>query len=155
MSTIVVERPDLAPDVALARLEEEVQVWGGAVDRDRYRLELPSQHGLRRGIAVATYAVERLGADGCRITITPAIGPLPLHWPSLLALLSGALGGLSIVLWPFFPRLASAMPLAFLVTFGAWFIVSSRIGYVGFHELADALEGPDDVPEQASEKGRE
>lgn len=147
MSTIVVERADLAPDAAVARLEEEVRAWAGVLDREHHRLELPSQHGLRRGVAVAAYEVELLGADGSRITITPEGGPLPIHWPSVLALGSGAIGGLTIMLWPFVPRLSAAMPLAFLVTLGAWFVVSSRVGYVGFNELADALEVDDEIRE--------
>lgn len=133
-----IDLPELSVDEARVHLGEVVAVWRGHLDGEA--LAIPSQSGLRRGVVEARVSIERLGAHGSRIELVPTASEMHIHTPSLLMLLAGAVGGIGIVLWPFVPRLTPAMPMFFLFSIGAWFLVASRLGEVGLAELAKAIE---------------
>ncbi len=132
-----IDLPELDPAAARSLVEEVVRDWRGLLDGDALRI--PSQSGLRRGVVAATLVIDRLGAHGSRVTLEPTEEWLTVHLPSVIILLIGALGGIGMVFWPFFPRLTPVMPVAFLTTLGAWFLVASRLGQVGLAELAEAI----------------
>lgn len=129
--------PDHDPAAARSLVEDVVQDWRGVLDGDVLRI--PSQSGLRRGVVAATLVIDRLGARGSRVTLEPTEEWLTVHIPSVIILLIGAVGGIGMVFWPFFPRLTPVMPVAFFTTLGAWFVVASRLGQVGLAELAEAI----------------
>lgn len=132
--------PGLSVELATAAFDQELTSWGGRREDDDHGFVLPVQAGLRRGFVRARVAVERLGADGARIELRQTEEDLTVHVPSVVILLLGALGGLALVFWPFAPGLSPMIPFAVLVSLGAWFVVSSRIGQVGLAEFARALE---------------
>jgi hypothetical protein len=134
------------PAAARALVEQVVEDWRGVIEQDT--LKIPSQSGLRRGVVAARLGIERLGAHGSRVTLEPTEEWLEVHLASVVILLIGAIGGIGMVFWPFFPRLTPVMPVAFLTTLGAWFLVASRLGQVGLAELADAIRRAASAPSE-------
>jgi hypothetical protein len=56
-------------------------------------------------------------------------------------LLSGALGGVVLILLPFFPQLLQLMPIAVMLSLAAWFLVVSRLRSSGLEEFLADLAG--------------
>lgn len=145
-----IDLPGLDPAAARSHLLEVVEAWKGVVDQDV--LAIPSQSGLRRGVVRARVGIERLGAHGSRIELEPFGAEMHVHLPSALMLSAGAAGGIAMMLVPFLPALWPAIPLCFMVTIGAWFLVSSRLGEVGLAELATAVGRGAEAPAPVAEK---
>ena len=77
-----------------------------------------------------------------------------LHFASFFVLLMGALGGLFLVVVPFFPALMPLIPAGILLSLAAWFLVVARVrtrGSVEFLELVrELVEAPPLPPEADS-----
>lgn len=136
--SIDVDLPDRDTDAARTLVGQLVEDWRGVIEDGL--VHLPVQSGLRRGVVAVALEIERLGARGSRVTLVQRDELLAVHLPSVLILLAGAFSGIAMVFWPFFPRLTPLMPVAFLTTIGAWFLVASRLGQLGLSEFAEALE---------------
>lgn len=117
---------------AIAAVGAAAEAWGagwqGAIDGGR--LALPTLSGLRREVMAGRVTVEPSGR-GSRVRFEVEETTGTINRPAALILLFGALGGLCIVLWPFFPALLGIAPVAVVLAFAAWLLVASRLRQSG------------------------
>jgi hypothetical protein len=122
--------------------------WGGEwTERDGGgELVLPVVAALRRGIVRAGVEIQP-AAEGSRIALHERESAVALNRGAVAVLAIGALGGVTLALWPFFPRLLLAAPLAAVLAFLAWFLVVSRLRMSGLEEfLGEVLRGAPESP---------
>lgn len=114
-----------APEV-LAFIAREADTWGATFDRQEGggRLELPVVAGLRRGWLRGQVSVEAQ-EDGSKIVfnVDESIYRVQSSLVAVLAL--AAVGALTFLVGPFVPWLRPAVPLGFMLSLGAWFVVAN------------------------------
>ncbi len=149
---------DLSPAEVPAALGGAAEIWGGSWrsggDGTRSTggtLELPVSAGLRHGLLLAEVAIEPSGR-GASVAVSVTEERYRLHTSAFVISCLGALGGVTLVLWPLVPRLAGLAPLAFVLAFSAWFLVTSRVrnaSLTDFLELAFGDATTRDEPGEA------
>ncbi|HVS02524.1 MAG TPA: hypothetical protein VMT16_07125 [Thermoanaerobaculia bacterium] len=129
------------PEAAAAAVEAELPHWGGSWQRQGLAgaFELPVQAGLRHGLLRG-----RLEAaphpHGATVQVAVEEEIWRLHRPAAALLAAAAAAAVAGVLWPFFPWLAGLLPLALVLSLGAWFLVLTRLRHHGAEELLGAVE---------------
>jgi len=102
--------------------------------------------GLRRGAIAGRMTIERRdgtapgylgGASRARLDVTHS--SWTLNRTAVGILLCGALGGLVLILVPWFPRLLQLLPFAVVLSLAAWFLVVARLRTSGPDEFLEAL----------------
>jgi hypothetical protein len=74
-------------------------------------------------------------ADGAEVVLTEGERVLGLNRGAVAVLVIGAVAGVLLALWPFFPKLLVAAPLAAVLAFLTWFMVVSRLRMSGPEEF--------------------
>jgi hypothetical protein len=157
------ERIAAAPDRVWTAMRRAADAWGaewepgapGGVGAGRLRL--PVTAGIRYGVIDAEVSVEpvvanRAGGFGkngekngeeiTEVAFRPSSSLYFLNTTVLAILVFSALGGLLLVLWPFFPEagLEQVAPLGVVVALVGWFLVVSRMENRGPDEFFELLE---------------
>jgi hypothetical protein len=131
-------------DEARRALREAAAAWGAQWtegEAGKGELVLPVVAALRRGVVRAAVVIEPQG-DASRIALHERESAVEVNRGAVAVLAIGGLGGVLLLLWPFFPKLLLAAPLAAVLAFLAWFLVVSRLRMSGPAEfLGDVLAG--------------
>ncbi len=99
---------------------------------------MPATPGRRRRPIQGRITVERRDG-GSRALLIVSDSQWVVNRTGVGILLSGALGGLVLILLPFFPDLLQLMPIAVMLSLAAWFLVVSRLRSSGPEEFLEAL----------------
>ena len=128
------------PEQARRALNAAAAGWGASWTEDGAggELVLPIVASLRHGILRARVAIEPR-ADGTEVVLTEGERALALNRGAVAVLAIGAVSGVVLALWPFFPQLRVAAPLAAVLAFLAWFMVVSRLRMSGPEEFLGEL----------------
>lgn len=131
---------DAPPGTVLAALGRAAEGWGASWTRSGSggRLELPVLAGLRRGFLTAQVEVEPRD-DGTHVVLRVEEVFLRVHRPAVVMLLVAALGGMVLMLWPFFPGLLVFAVPATAVGLGAWFLIVSRLQTSGPEHFLESV----------------
>ncbi|MEE2775788.1 MAG: hypothetical protein VYE73_03375 [Acidobacteriota bacterium] len=141
-------------DEALEAVGEAADLWGGEWQRlgTGGQLILPVSAGIRHGHIAGQLSTKKRSGQ-VELELFPERTYYRVHLPSLMVLLFGAIGGLFIVVVPFFPALFPLVPAGILLSIAAWFLVVARLktrGVSEFFELVrDLVETPPGPPEGA------
>ena len=145
----------LAPSEALAAIAVAAEEWGAAWTPrgDGGRLDLPVTAGVRRGVLSGQLGVRPAGA-GAELVFEQREARYQLNRPAVAILLMGGAGAVAATLWPFFPQLLAAAPLAVVLALCSWFLVASRLRNStpdDFLELVDRVGDlpPEELPSAA------
>jgi len=129
-----------SPERVQAALPRVVEGWGGTLTEtpDGTRLEVPVLAGLRRG---RMQGVLRLGPapSGCEAVFTVQDVAMELNLAACAILLLSAIGAVTSMAWPWFPRLLPAVPLGLVLAVGGWLLIAARLRTAGPEELLAAL----------------
>lgn len=117
-----------SPEQVLGAVREAAELWGGHWQRQGRggRLALPVVRGLRRGVVEGRLTAEPSG-DGTTLRLEIVSRHYRLNRAAVTILILGGLGGLTTVLWPFFPGLLRFAPAGAVLAVAAWLLVSSRL----------------------------
>lgn len=129
------------PGAALAAVGEAAEMWGAAW-RPGSRggeLELPVVAGVRRGVLSARIDVAS-SPPGSRLSVSVGEESWRVHRQAVTILALGGLGGLSLVFWPFFPRLLALAPIGVVLALAAWLLVVGRLQTSGVDDFLDVVE---------------
>jgi hypothetical protein len=145
---------DLAPDpsATLAAVRRAADEWGAEFSPGdpAGRLRLPVTFGLRRGFQSGHLAILPC-ATGSRLSFRVVTTETHLQPAAVGFLALGALGGITLMLWPFFPGLLRLAPIGAVLAFGAWFLVIARLHVSGPREflerVAELAAAPPEEPE--------
>lgn len=131
----------LARDETLAALARAAETWGAEWRREGTggRLALPVTAGLRHGRLDGRIHTEPVGGERTRLLFRVEQSRWVLHWRAVVILFFGALGGIAVTLWPFFPPLLDIAPIALVLAFAAWFLVASRLRTAGPEDFFELL----------------
>lgn len=152
------ERIDAPVDRVWAAVRRAADAWGAEWEPGARggggtgRLRLPVHAGLRYGVIEAEVSVEPVvasrakggGEHGNEITevgFRPTSSLYFVNTTLLVILGLSALGGLLVVIWPFFPDggLAQVAPLGAVLAVVGWFLVVSRLENRGPEEFFELL----------------
>jgi hypothetical protein len=113
---------------ALAAVAAAAEIWGASWQPDGQggRLQLPMIRGLRHSLATGELRVES-SPTGSLLSLCVQEGPAHLNRSATAVLVLGALGGLVVALWPFFPPLLGLLPVGIVLLMVAWLLVASRL----------------------------
>lgn len=120
----------------LRRVAEE---WGTEVppgSGGRMEFVLPLAAGIRIGTADLRV---RVPSAGGRVEWEVLSSEFRTHRSAVVVLSLGAIGGLALVAWPFFPRLQPLAPLGVVLAIAAWLLVSARVKYRGLSQFWDEV----------------
>jgi hypothetical protein len=125
-----------SPEQARQALNAAAAAWGaGWTDEpEGAELVLPTVASLRRGVLRARVEIGA-APEGSRIVLREIESATRLNRGAVAVLIIGAASGVLLALWPFFPRLLMAAPLAAVLAFLAWFLVVSRLRMSGPEEF--------------------
>lgn len=158
---------DAAIWAAVAAVAEE---WGAEYEPPaservgaQAKILLPVEAGMRRGVVAATVRLQRENAASGplrRLQVEQLDENLRLHRPAVAVLALSALAAGVTFLWPFFPRLLDALPVAALLALSGWFLVVQRLRTSGVEDflasVLAALEGESPLlPAQQDQLGAE
>jgi hypothetical protein len=135
--------------VALVRAADS---WGAtfqASGTSSGRLELPVNAGLRQGRLSGTVRFDPAG-DATELTFEIEREDYQLPTAAVGLLLSGIVGALPVLLWPFAPRLARIAPFGAVIAVGVWFLVLAKVRYVGAEVFFDRVV--DETSEESAER---
>jgi hypothetical protein len=121
-------------------VEEAAEVWGAVWQPDSQggRLALSTVQGLRQGVLSGSLKVQPSdGGTLLRLEIEEA--RLSINWSATAVLLLGALGGLSLVLWPLSPKILQLAPIGAVLAIVAWLLVVSRLRYSDATDFLDLV----------------
>ncbi len=126
---------------ALEATAEAADIWGGEW---QYRgtsgyLTLPVSVGIRHGVLRGEVSAREL-SDESEVIFHVEDSSHRLHSAGLVVLLFGALGGLILVAWPFYPVLIPLIPVGVVLSLAAWFLVASRVKTRAEGEFFDLVE---------------
>ncbi len=150
-ATVVAAAREVASDWG-AWWEGEGQDEGGDLGDNSGRLTIPILAGLRYGQASGQLSVEPARAGGMpagvRVRFTVEEESYTLQKISVAILLCAAFGCLIVLFWPFFPALASLIPLSLVLGLAAWFLVIAKLSNSGppefLQEIAERASRGDD-----------
>ncbi len=135
----------------LGAIEEAAELWGALwrSEGEGGHLALPVVEGLRHGLVRGHLAISA-STDGTSLSLEIVDRELRLNRSAVFILVLGALGGLTVVLWPLSPRILQLAPLGVVLAIAAWLMVVSRLRSSGVDqfldlvsELAEGAEDPD------------
>lgn len=117
-----------SPAVVLEAIRQAAEMWGAGwrPGSTGGRLQLPIVQGLRHGIVTGDLSVE-LDGSGTRLRFEIEEVFYAVNRSALAVLVLGALGGLSVVLWPLSPKILQLAPIGAVLALVAWLLVISRI----------------------------
>lgn len=118
-----------SPATALRRIDGMAEAWGADWEplEEGGRLVLPVLAGIRRGWVAGAVSLQPRGHD-TEVELRVDDSRYRLHTASVVVLLISALGGLAVMVWPFFGE--RALPVAALgaiLALCGWFMVVSKI----------------------------
>jgi hypothetical protein len=121
-------------------VNDTAAAWGAAWNESAEGgdLTLPVVAALRRGVVRGRLAITP-ATDGVRVTLAEVERVLEINRGAVAVLAVGAIAGVLLFLWPFFPRLLAAAPLAAVLAFLAWFLVVSRLRMSGPEEFLEQV----------------
>lgn len=145
----------LDAEESLEMVQQTADDWGAGWSRSGTggRLELPVQAGLRHGLVSANLSTER-GHNGTTIVVRVESSRYALKAGAVSILAVGGLGALALVLWPIYPRLLAAAPLALILSVVAWLFVASRLQNSGVEEFLDLVATGGEQPLQKAPTAR-
>jgi hypothetical protein len=129
------------PEAAWAAAVQAASEWGaelGDGEGGARKVRLPATRGLRIGWVEGALTAEPV-PGGSRLSFRVLGEEYRLRTAAVAILLLGALGGLVVALWPFFPRLLPLLPLGVVLALAAWFVVLSRLRVSGPMEFLDMV----------------
>jgi hypothetical protein len=128
------------PQAALAAATRAASDWGAelAPAAGGSRLRLPVTAGLRHGWMEGTLTAEPL-PEGSRLSFRVEQSGYTLQAGPVAVLVVGALGGLTLVLWPLYPPLLRLAPFGLVLALAAWFLVLSRLRVSGPEEFLEMV----------------
>ena len=107
------------------------------------RLAIPALAGLRSGEITGRLSVEpaRSGGmpSGVRLRFTVEEENYRLQPVPVMILCSAAFGCLIVLIWPFFPALASLVPFSIVLGVAAWFLVIAKLSNSGPTEFLEEI----------------
>lgn len=129
------------PREALEAVGRAAEDWGGEWQPsiNGGRLTLPVVAGLRRGVLTGRVSISKSG-QGAQVTFTEEASEFHVQRTGVVILVLGALGGLIVTLWPFYPALLALAPAAVVIAFAAWLMVASRLRVSGIEEFLSSLD---------------
>lgn len=129
-----------SPTKVLQTVDEAAEVWGAAwqPDGNGGRLDLPVVQGLRQGVLTGRLRAEPVD-EGSLVRLEVDESHLRINWSATAVLLMGALGGLSLVLWPLSPTILQLAPIGAVLAVVAWLLVVSRLRYSGPGDFLDLV----------------
>jgi len=152
------ERIDAPADRVWAAVRRAADAWGAewepraAGGGGTGRLRLPVSAGLRYGVVDAEVSVEPVagsrtesggehGEEITEVAFRPTSSLYMVNTTLLVILGFSAVGGLLVVIWPFFPEggLAQVAPLGAVLAVVGWFLVVSRLENRGPEEFFELL----------------
>lgn len=146
MSTTQEVELAVRPSVALKRVAEHSERWGGAWDaHDAHsgKLGLPVIAGIRRGWVEGDVQVESCAA-GSKVRFEQDHSAYTVDRGSLMILVAAAIGCLFSLLAIFFPKLLPLMPVGILLAMGAYLVVIARLRNSGPEEFFESLAEEDE-----------
>ncbi len=118
------------------------------------RLHLPVLAGVRRGQVLARVEVEETPA-GSEMRLEVEREEYAVNHSAVLFLSLGALGALSLILWPLAPaRIAGFVPLGLVFMIGAWLLVASRLRTAGPEDFLETVAELAEYEEPPPERDR-
>ncbi len=131
-------RLELPPGVDAERLlDAAADSWGaertGPVSGGTIRL--PVLAGIRRGRKILR---TRLVSSTLEFEVEKE--SWQIHRSAVTILAGGAMGALTLVLWPFFPAMLALAPIGFFLALGAWLLVAARLSNAGAEEFLELVE---------------
>ncbi len=132
------QRLESRRDDVVRAVGRAVEAWNGEWNPDSGRLEISIRAGLRVGRWYGR--LDLAGSNGAtHLSLTPERAEYQLDQTALLLLSLAGLAAIPLLLWPFFPRLLSLLPVALLLAVGGWFLVISRLQNQGAEEFLDTV----------------
>lgn len=115
-------------ETILAAVSAAAEMWGadwrpGTLEG---RLRLPVVQGLRHGVVEGPLTIEPQ-ESGTSLTFEIEGGKYSLNKSAIAILILGALGGLTLVLWPISPAILQLAPIGAVLALVAWLMVVSRL----------------------------
>lgn len=128
------------PESARRAVNATAAAWGAEwkAAEQGGELVLPLVAALRRGVVRGRLEIAP-APEGVRVSFAESERGSELNRGAVAVLAVGALAGIALMLWPFFPRLLAAAPLAAVLAFLAWFLVVSRLRMSGPEEFLEAV----------------
>lgn len=139
---------EMGVDETLAAVEQAAELWGADWARQGRsgRIRLPVNSGVRTGLLDGHLAVtSRPG--GTKLSFDVEQSRYETNRQAVALLVAGGLGGLVLMLWPFFPVLLGFAPVAIVMLLITWFVVVSRIRNNGPREFLDFVLEQAGMPE--------
>lgn len=102
------------------------------------RLRLPIVQGLRRGILAGDLTLETDDQDSV-LRFEAGDGVYSVNRSALGILVLGALGGVTLILWPLFPAMLSLAPVGAVLALVAWLMVVSRLRHSDPEDFLDLV----------------
>ena len=128
------------PETVLRAIGEAAEVWGAVWEPGSGggQLRIPAVQGLRQGILSGTLATEPSnGGTSLRLQLEQE--HYSINWSAATILLLGALGGLTLVLWPLSPKILQLAPIGAVLAIVAWLLVVSRLRYTDAGDFLDLV----------------
>ena len=125
---------------ALKTVAEAAEIWGGEWQSrgSGGTLWIPVSAGLRRGFLSGEVSAQRVG-NRAELVFHVDKCHYQLHVAAVVVLLMGAIGGLLLVAWPFYPALLPLTPAGLILSLVAWFLVASRLRTRGPEDFLELL----------------
>jgi len=139
---------NLPPDQVLAAVREAADLWDAFWQAEDCggQLALPVVQGLRRGVLSIRVRAESR-PSGTSLELAVESSRYHLNRAAVVVLVLGALGGVTVALWPLFPALLPLAPAGAVLALVAWLLVVSRLRSRGAEDFLDLVvavleEGP-------------
>jgi hypothetical protein len=134
----------------LEALDDAAEAWGAEWQPEGSggALTIPVSAGLRLGHLKGEVSIREV-AEAWQLSFTVEHSHYRLHMQAFVVLLLGALGGLSLVVAPFYPPLFGLAPVGIVLSLAAWFLVASKLRTRGPQDFLRLLEELRQQPEKA------
>ena len=117
---------------------DAAEVWGAGWQTEDAGglLTLPVVQGVRQGVVYGRIDVAP-SEGGTSLSFKTEDALYKINKSALAILLLGALGGLTVVLWPLSPRILQLAPIGVVLALVAWLLVVSRLRSSGIDDFLD------------------
>lgn len=131
-----------SPTIVLQAVGEAADVWGAdwrpGEPGGSGQLVLPTIQGLRQGVLAGTLSTAP--ADGgTLLQLEIEEHDFSINWSATAILTLGAIGGLTLVLWPLSPKILQLAPIGAVLAVVAWLLVVSRLRYSDAGDFLDLV----------------
>ncbi|MEM7481183.1 MAG: hypothetical protein AAF481_08420 [Acidobacteriota bacterium] len=125
---VFTQRVEVKRDAALRAVREAAETWGADWQQEGSggRLSLPVLAGIRVGVARGFLRADPTG-DHTDLRLDLEETTWRVQTAAAGILVFAGVGGLSTVLWPFFPALLPLAPLGAILALSGWFLVITRL----------------------------